>query len=483
MRSIKTAAFRGAACASSLAALVLFYKRGLHANATTVALTFLLVVLVVSANWGFWYAAFLAVISTLAFNYFFLPPFGTLTIADPQNWTALFAFLATAVIAGQLSERARRETLGANQRRRELEHLYAFSQRLLTLESVPELLNLAPRHIVETFGARGAALFVCDRTDVYRSDPAAREIDAARLQSVAGRGEPVMDSDNRVAYVALRLGVRSVGAIGISGITLSHESLEALSTLVAIAIERTRAIESVGKAEAARENEKLRSAILDSVAHEFRTPLTAIKASATSLIAGGLDPLQQNELFAVINEESDRMDHLVEEATQMARLESKQVELQRAPHDIRDAIDRALQTAGKSIAGHSVKLEITSALPLVEFDMELIVNVVRQLLENAAKYSAPESPIQISVETTVSQIIVSVADRGPGIDELEQSFIFDKFYRGKANRYSIQGTGMGLAIGRAVIEAHGGTIGVTSQLGQGSVFTFTLPLKAASVPS
>src|SRR6185437_11530536 len=277
-----------------------------------------------------------------------LPPFGTLTIADPQNWTALFAFLATAVIAGQLSERARRETLGANQRRRELEHLYAFSQRLLTLESVPELLNLAPRHIVETFGARGAALFVCDRTDVYRSDPAAREIDAARLQSVAGRGEPVMDSDNRVAYVALRLGVRSVGAIGISGITLSHESLEALSTLVAIAIERTRAIESVGKAEAARENEKLRSAILDSVAHEFRTPLTAIKASATSLIAGGLDRLQQNELFAVIDEESDRMDHLVEEATQMARLESKQVELQRAPHDIRDAIDRALQTAGKS---------------------------------------------------------------------------------------------------------------------------------------
>jgi two-component system sensor histidine kinase KdpD len=461
----------------------MFYKRALHANATTVALTFLLVVLVVSANWGFWYAAFLAVLSTLAFNYFFLPPFGTLTIADPQNWAALFAFLATAVIAGQLSERARRETLRANQRRRELEHLYAFSQRLLTLESVPELLNLAPRHLVETFGARGAALFVSDRTDVYRSDPAAREIETGRLHSVAGRGEPVIDSENALAYVPLRLGVRSIGAIGISGTTLSHESLEALSTLVAIAIERTRAIENVGKAEATRENEKLRSAILDSVAHEFRTPLTAIKASATSLIAGGLDELQQNELFAVIDEESDRMDHLVEEATQMARLESKQVELEILPHDIRDTIQSALRTAAKSVAGRSVKVSNSDDLPLVDFDMELIVNVLRQLLENAAKYSPRESPIQVSVEKTPSQMIVSVADRGPGIDELEQALIFDKFYRGKDNRYLIQGTGMGLAIAKAVIEAHGGTIGVTSQLGQGSVFTFTLPLKAVSIPN
>src|SRR5207248_7526170 len=123
--------------------------------------------------------------------------------------------------------------------------------------------------------------------------------------------EPITESQNSVAYVPLRLGVRSVGSIGICGTSLSHESLDALSTLVAIAIERTRAIENIGKAEAARENEKLRSAILDSVAHEFRTPLTAIKASATSLLSGGLDGPQQHELFAIIDEESDRVNHLV----------------------------------------------------------------------------------------------------------------------------------------------------------------------------
>ncbi len=462
MTSLTRLGFRTVACALIVPAVVFFYKHGPHANVTTIALTFLLAVLVVSANWGFWYAAFVALLSTLAFNFFFLPPFGTFTIADPQNWAALFAFLATAMIAGQLSERARRETMRANQRRREIEHLYAFSQRLLTLESVPELLNLAPRHIVETFGGKGAALFVSDRTDVYRSDPDTREIEAERLQSVAARGEPVIESENALAYIPLRLGVKSVGSIGISGTSLSHESLDALSTLVAIAIERTRAIENVGKAEAARENEKLRSAILDSVAHEFRTPLTAIKASATSLLSGGLDGPQQNELLTVINEESDRMNHLVEEATQMARLESKQVELHLTPHD---------------------KFDTRAELPLVEFDVELIVNVLQQLLENAAKYSPPESPIHISVENTGAELVVSVADRGPGIDELEQALIFDKFYRGKDNRYSVQGTGMGLAIAKAVVEAHGGTIRITSQLGQGSVFSFTLPLKSVNVQS
>lgn len=476
-------AFRFAVCALIVPAVVLLFRHGTHANATTVALTFLLAVLVVSAYWGFWYAAFLAVLSTLAFNYYFLPPVGTLTIADPQNWVALSAFLITAVIAGQLSERARREALHANQRRREIEHLYAFSQRLLTIESVPELLNRVPRHITETFACKDAAIFVHDRVDVYRSGANTKEIDAARLQSVAARGEPILVADQVLAFIPLRLGVRSIGAIGISGINLSHETFDALSTLVAIAIERTQAIENVGKAEAARENEKLRSAILDSIAHEFRTPLTAIKASVTSLLSGGFEASQENELLTVINEESDRLNHLVEEATQLARLEAKQVELDLTPHDIDEAIHGALESANKVLAGHPVEVKADGNLPPVVFDLDLIRNVVFQLLENAAKYSAPDAPIHVSAEHTESEIVVSVADRGPGIDELDQSLIFDKFYRGRDNRYSVQGTGMGLAIAKAVVEAHGGSIRVTSQVGHGSVFSFTLPLRTANAVS
>lgn len=473
---------RTAACATVVPAITLFYRHAVHANSTTVALTFLLAVLVVSANWGFWYAVAVALISTVAFNFFFLPPVGTFTIADPQNWVALFAFLATAVIAGQLSERARREAVAANQRRKEIERLYAFSQRLLMLENVQELLNSAPRHIVEVFGGKGAAIFVSDRTDVYRSSPETREIQNESLQSVAARGEPVFDSANALAFVPLRLGVRSVGSVAMSGATLSHESLDALATLIAIAIERTRAIENVGKAEGARENEKLRSAILDSIAHEFRTPLTAIKASVTSLLSGGLDETPQRELLTVINEESDRLNHLVEEATQMARLESKRVELNLHPHAIREAINRAIDIGKKMIGAHPVKIDIAENLPPVDYDIELIVNVMLQLLENAAKYSPAESPIHISVEQNDGRVLVSVADRGPGIDEFEQGLIFEKFYRGKDNRYSVQGTGMGLAIAKAVVEAHGGEIKVVSQLGHGSVFSFTLPVASRIIP-
>jgi len=222
---------RAALCVVLVVAVVAFYRHVIQVNTTTVALTFLLAVLVISAYWGFWYAAFLAVISTLAFNFYFLPPFGTFTIADPQNWVALFAFLATAVVSSQLSEQARRQTANANQRRREIEHLYAFSQRLLTIESVSELLNLVPRHITETFASKGAAILVHDRVDVYRSGADTREIDSPRLQSVMARGEPMIVPEQALAFIPLRLGVRSIGAIGISGAHLSHETFEALSTI------------------------------------------------------------------------------------------------------------------------------------------------------------------------------------------------------------------------------------------------------------
>lgn len=465
-----------AVCGLVVPAIVLLYRHAAPANPTTVALTFLLAVLLISANWGFWYAAAVAILSTVAFNFFFLPPIGTFTIADPANWVALFAFLATAIIAGRLSERARRAALAADQRRREIERLYAFSQHLLALESIAELLNLLPGRIVESFGVKGAAIFISDRTDVYRSSPETGGILIERLQAVAARGEPASDPLKQVIFAPLRLGVRSVGAIGVSGGVLSHESLDALSTLVAIAIERTRSIENVSRSEAARESEKLRSAILDSIAHEFRTPLTAIKASATTLLSGSLDNDQKQELLTVIDEESDRLNHLVEEASQLARLESNQVELNRRRQGIGEAIDRALDSARKVLGIHPIKIDLAENLPELEYDVELIQNALLQLLDNAAKYSPPDAPVHVSAEYAGSEILVSIADHGLGIDEFEQTLIFDKFYRGKDNRYSVQGTGMGLAIAKAVVEAHGGSIRVTSQLERGSVFSFTLPV-------
>jgi two-component system sensor histidine kinase KdpD len=271
--------------------------------------------------------------------------------------------------------------------------------------------------------------------------------------------------------------MKSAGAIGISGAGLSRETLEALGTLIAIAIERTGAVEKLSKAEASRESEKLRSAILDSVTHEFRTPLTSIKASVTAMLSDtNLEPSQRQELLTVINEEAERLNHLVGEAAEMAQLDANQVELHREPHAVREAVERAVEEMKQRLTDRPVEIRIDDNLPLLSMDLDRITSVLVQFLENAAKYSPASSPIRITAERNEGMVNVSVADRGPGIDDFEQALIFDKFYRGKNERYRVQGTGLGLAIAKAVVEAHGGAIGVTSQLGHGSVFYFTMPV-------
>ena len=290
-------------------------------------------------------------------------------------------------------------------------------------------------------------------------------------------GEPVVMQDRRLCYVPVRMGVRPVGSLGISGLVLGRETLEALGTLIAIAVERVSAIEALGKAEAARQEERLRSALLDSVTHELRTPLTAIKASVTSLLTQPeLSDAQRRELFSVINEESDHLNHLIEEALEMARLDAGEIELRIEPHPIREVIDAAIDASKNLLANHTLEVRLPEDLPPVPMDPARIREVLMQLLDNAVKYSPPGTPIVISSEASDRFLVTSVADHGAGIDSFEQALIFDKFYRGRDQRYGVQGTGMGLAICKAIVEAHGGTMGVTSQVGSGSVFHFNLPL-------
>ena len=452
--------------------------RTIHVNnPTTVALTFLLTVLIVSTVWGLRVSVFTAVVGTLAFNFYFLPPVGTFTVADPQNWFALFAFLVTAVIASQLSARVRREALNANERRQDVERLYLFSQKLLTSDNVVELLNLLPRYIVDAFGVRAAAISLPDRGDVYRSTPDIGGLEAHDLQLVCSRGEPRIDPQRQLAFMPLRLGLRTVGSLGVSGSRLSRQTLDAMSSLIAIAIERVRAVENLSRTEASRESEQLRSVLLDSITHEFRTPLTAIKASVTSLLSSsGLDPEQSRELLTVINEESDRLNRLVGEAAEMAQLDANQVELHLGAHSIREALDAVIENSHNILGRHPIEIRLPADLPKVRMDAARIEEVLMHLLENAAKYSPADAPIQVTGEVRNRQLMTSVSDRGTGIDDFEQALIFDKFYRGRNQRMAVQGTGMGLAIAKAIIEAHHGTIGVTSQLGHGSVFYFTLPV-------
>jgi two-component system sensor histidine kinase KdpD len=468
---------RFAVTAATVCGIVIVYFRWLHVNPTTVGFTFLLAILMVSAAWGLRYAIFMAILAAVAYNYFFLPPLFRFSIADPQDWVALFAFLLTAIIASELSERARRESLQANQRRREVERLYAFSQQLLVTENVFELLNLIPKYIVESFGVTGAAMFLESKRETYYLDSVSRSLfSTEQLQAICGRGEPVLDREQGQCFMPLRMGVRSVGSIGLAGCDLSRPTLEAIGSLTAIAIERASTMEKLTKSEAARESDRLRSVLLDSVTHEFRTPLTSIKASAETLLSeADLDKSQRRDLLTIINEESDRLNRLVGEAAEVAQLDSHQLELHLQPHQIREAVDAAIEKTGPALEGHPLQSTIPEGLPRIRMDVERITEVLVHLLDNAGRYSPAGTAIQITVELRNAEVVTSVADHGPGIDDLEREMIFEKFYRGRNQRMMVQGTGMGLAIAKAIVELHGGRIGVTSQVGRGSLFYFSLP--------
>ena len=483
MKSAASAVTGYVVAALLVAGITLAGYRWLHFNATTVALAFLLAVLGISAFYGLREAVFTSVIATLAFNYFFLPPIGTLTIADPQNWIALFAFLVTAVSASELSARAKRGQRTAVERRQELERLYDFSQLLLSSDKAAELLNTIPGYIVESFGVRSAAISLSSRADVYRSGAAIDGLEVQDLQMVLLRGEPRIDAATEVGFMPLRIGVRVVGSMGVSGSRLSRQTLEAIGSLVAIAVERANAFDKLSRAEAARESEQLRSVLLDSVTHEFRTPLTAIKASVTSLLGSRThSPEEQHEFLTIINEESDRLNRLIGEAAEMAQLDANKVEFHFESAPVRATVDEALDELKQLLAQHPVDVRIPPDLPPARMDSARIKEVLVHLLENAAKYSPAGAPIRITAEARDAitnkdrMLTVSIADRGPGIDDFEQSLVFEKFYRGRNQRVQVHGTGMGLAICKAIVEAHGGRLGLTSQLGHGSVFYFSLPV-------
>src|SRR6266481_1803715 len=460
-----------------VAGIIAFYRHVLHVNQTTVALSFLLAILAASAVWGMAVSLFMSVLAMLSFNYFFLPPVGTFTVTDPQNWVALLAFLLTSITGSQLSSRIRKEADEAHQRRREMERLYRFSRQLLGEGNVIQLMNAIPDYIVESFEAGAAELFLPQKDKFYRSGFGAAHLDEEKMKTAFLHDEVNLNDEQSEYFVPVRLGVRPIGSLGISGAQLSRQSLEAVGTLVAIAIERARAVEQLGQTEAERQGERLKSALLDSITHDFRTPLTSMKASVSSLLSGtNSDSAHSRELLTIIDEECDRLNHLVEEAGEMAKLEAGELTLDLAPVGVDEIIEAALTHCKSALADRQVELRVNPNLPPVRADLERAKEALVQLIDNANLYSPTGQPVTITAELTGDTVTTSLSDRGPGIDDFEQTMIFDKFYRGKDQRYLVRGTGMGLPIAKAIITAQQGNMSVTSQLGHGSVFSFTLPV-------
>jgi two-component system sensor histidine kinase KdpD len=460
-----------------MAALTTLALVGLGVNSTTAGMVFLVLVVWFAAQAGILLALYVALLCAVAFDYYFLPPVHTLQIVGIQQWVAMISFLLSCAVVGRLAARARGQARQAEERREDVERLYSLSQEMMLHEDAAGLIRDLPRLIARIFALDGVVLYVCDQDQFFASTAELPMSIQASLRAMTQGPNPTLAIPGGFNAMPLMLGLRPVGALGWRPARLSREVAAAVSAQVAILLARYMAIEASARMEAAREGERLRTALIDSLTHELRTPLTSIRAAATTLRQGqGLDEAGRQDLAAIVDEESARLDMLIGQAVEMAEIDANVVEVRLAPQQASMLLNQAVEESREALASHRVSIDVEEPDMSAWFDPHLLGRVLRHLLENAACYTPPGSRITLSSRRADDRLEFRVEDNGPGIDALDLPLIFEKFYRGKKGASAGKGSGMGLAIARAILAAHGGGIEASSVPGQGTSFRFWVPL-------
>jgi two-component system sensor histidine kinase KdpD len=482
----------GLACVAVATVLGLLVREAIGAG--SISLLYLTAVLVSAVLFGLWPALLACVVSTLAYNFFFLPPLYTFTIADPENVVALFFFAVAAVIVSNLTARVRAQAITARARARTTEELYLFSRKLAVATNLDDLLWATVHQIALMLKVRVVLLLPEEERIVVRAGfPPEDTLDDADLAAArwcweknrpAGRGADTLPGAKRL-FLPMQTGRGAVGVIGIDrdepGPMLTPDQqrlVDALADQAALAIERVNLVEAVDRARLAVETDRLRSALLTSISHDLRTPLASILGSATSL-PGAQDAATREALVRNIQDEAERLNRFIGNLLDMTRLESGPLPTRTSLTELSDVVGSALRRAGKVLAGHSVQMRLEADLPLLELDDVLFEQALFNLLDNAAKYTPPGSHITINAWREGGQVKLQVQDEGPGIPAADLERIFEKFYRAGGPDHRRAGTGLGLSICRGFIEAMGGTITAANRTDRrGAVFTIALPVPA-----
>jgi two-component system sensor histidine kinase KdpD len=459
---------------------------------SNIGLVFLTAVLASAVSYGLWPALFACVMSVLAFNFFFIPPLYTFTVADPENIIALFTFAIVAVIASNLTARVRAQAVTAQRRAKMTEDLYLFSRKLAGVVTLDDLLWATAFQIASMLQLRVVLLIpegdILSVRSGYPPEDMLSDADLAAAKwcwlndRPAGRGADTLPGAKRL-FLPIHTGRGAVGVVGLDndrpGPLLTPDQrrlLDSLTDQAALAIERINLAADVDRARLTAETEKLRNALLTSISHDLRTPLSSILGSATTLRAyrKSMDDAALEDLARTIQEESERLNRFIGNLLDMTRLESGAV----VPHgefvDLSDVIGSALRRASKVVSAHPVHLEIAPDLPMLRLDSVLFEQVLFNLLDNAAKYAPRNTDIRLRAWREDNLVRIAVLDEGEGIPEADLERIFDKFYRVHKTDRKLAGTGLGLAICRGFIEAMGGTIVAGNREDRsGAVFTMT----------
>ncbi len=493
-----------------------------HLSAVTPALSYLVVVLACATLGGLGPGIFASVVGFLTFNFYFLPPYHLFTVGAPEDIVALFVFLIVAGVTSELVGRLRERAHESRRRAIESETLSRLSTELIADVTLDTVLATVVEQVTRVFDLESAAVLLPDRAETlqvrlaYPSAAAGMYVRDREHAAVAahvfatgipaGVGSPYRayrphgperPSDTlpprgrRVLYVPVRAAHGTVGVMGVAAVRAADYSgderrmLTTFANQAALAIDRARLTEEATRAAALEEADRLKSALLAAVSHDLRTPLAAIKAAATSLLQEDIawDAATQREFLTAIDEETDRLARLVSNLLDLTRIQGGALKPEKEWNEIGEVIASVTDRLAPLIQSHPLRVAVAPDLPPVAFDFVEIAQVIANLIENAAKYSDPESEIAITAERDGAYLRVQVADRGFGIPPEDVPHVFDTFYRvrreGRARR--IGGTGIGLAICKGFVEAHGGAIAAASVVGRGSTFTFTLPIRAAPV--
>jgi len=447
-------------------------------NATTVGFAYLLLVLVIATIWGFVDAALASIAATIAFNLFSLPPVGRLTIADPQNWVALFSFLATALVASRLSTEAKRRASDAIARQRDVERLYAFSRAILLIDNTEPFPKQLVRKVAEIFELAAAVLYDRRAEEFYRAGPSDLGGLEERLREAALGGSSFADAERSLTITAVRLGSEPIAALALQGAQMPDSVLQGIGNLVAIGLERAQAQDLAAQVEAAKQSEKLRTTLLDAMAHEFKTPLTSVIAATSALLDDPDQGVQTRvELLQIADEEAHRLKDLIDDSIEMGRLDTADIRVQAEAANVEDIVREVVASMRTEIEDRSVRVVSEGEAPVIAVDRRLIQLALKQLLDNALKYSPPGSPVAIEVRKDGATIVVAVTDQGQGIPAQEQRRIFDRLYRSPSVERQIPGSGLGLSIAQNIARAHHGDLKVGSRPGE-TTFRLTLPLGA-----
>jgi two-component system sensor histidine kinase KdpD len=451
-------------------------------NPTTVGFAYLLLVLVIASTWGIVEATLASLAATLTFNFFFLPPVGKFTIADPQNWVALFSFLATALITSRLSARVKKQALDAVERQRDVERLYTFSRAILLIDPVEPVAKQLARKLAEVFALHAVVLYDRRTGEIHRAGPSDFDGTEDQLRDAASQGTSFVDPEHQRVITAVRLGSEPIASFAIEGGFMPDSVLQGISNLIAIGLERARAQNLAHQVEAVRRSEQLRTTLIDAMAHEFKTPLTSIRAATTSLLSLPDQPIaSRTELLEIADEEARHLQALIDDAVDMARLESDHIQVRRELTDPKELVEDVLASLHTQIDKRPVEIQSEPSLPQLSLDRRLFKLALKQVLDNALKYSPPRSPVTVRVSNSPASsghgnISFEITDHGAGIPEQEQGHLFERFYRSPSVKNQVPGFGLGLAIANNIVLAHHGELSVNSRPGE-TTFRVMLPVE------